>query len=315
MAKPHINLPPQGLATTPDERRPDGTPPRQVLLDVRTVTMDSGALDSLGVQWSRPTGGPSASVRTGYATDETFTGALLTALDRLQANHQATVSSQQIIVQERYQSQIKALRDQWSAGVQPHKTETGTVVKVRPHVANDNTIRLELTIDATRPLPTPPGSDLPMQSSQTCQSTVTIKDGGTAAIGGLSMPGTQGQPGQETVIFVTTRLIPDRKETPVGTPQAAGPDARVAPPVSPTPEQTHHDKRQVLLDARVIAIERSDLPNLAVPWSWPLLGSSVFSKTMAQADGRTDNVPNRESTKSLLMVLTALEKKDRAFTS
>ena len=127
----------------PDERRPDGTPPRQVLLDVRTVTMDSGALESLGVQWSRPTGGPSASVRTGSATDETFTGALLTALDRLQADHQATVSSQQIIVQERYQSQIKALRDQWSAGAQPHKTETGTVVKVRPHVANDNTIRLD----------------------------------------------------------------------------------------------------------------------------------------------------------------------------
>ena len=279
MVKPRINLPPQGLALAPDERRPDGTPPRQVLLDVRTVTMDSGAVDSLGGPWSRPTGGPSTSVRTGSAMDETFTDALLTALDRLQADHQATVSSQQIIVQERYQSQIRTLRDQWSAGTQPHKTETGTVLKVKPRVSSDNTIRLDLTIDTTRQLPTPPGSDLPMQSAQTCQFTVTIKDGGTAAIGGLSMPGAQGRPGQETVIFVTTHLLQDRNTASVGAPQAAGPDARVAPPVSPTPEQTASMRREYVnsdpmvseLSKSIVAMERDLITQQALVKEHPRL--------------------------------------------
>lgn len=279
MVKPRINLPPQGLANASDERRPDGTLPRQMLLDVRTVTMDSGALESLGVQWSHPTGGQSANARTGYAADRAFTDALLTALDRLQANHQAIISNQQILARELHPSQIKTLREEWSTNAQPHKTETGMVLTVRPHVANDNTILLDLTIDSTRQLPTPPGSDLPMQSSQTCQSTITIKDGGTAAIGGLLVPGAQGRPGQETVIFVTTHLLPDRKETPVGTPQAAGPDTRVAPPASPTPEQTASRRREYVnsdpmvneLSKSIVAMERDLITQQALVKEHPRL--------------------------------------------
>ena len=273
MVKPHINLPPQGLALRPTSADRTARPRAKCCwMSARspwtavpwTVLVSSGAAPPA----DRPPASEPAMPRTRPSPS-----ALLTALDRLQADHQATVSSQQIIVQERYQSQIRALRDQWSAGAQPHKTETGTVVKVRPHVANDNTIRLELTIDATRQLPTPPGSDLPMQSSQTCQTTVAIKDGGTAAIGGLSVPGAQGRPGQETVIFVTTHLIPDRKETPVGTPQAAGPDARVAPPASQTPEQTASMRREYVnsdpmvneLSKSIVAMERDLIAQQAPP--------------------------------------------------
>ena len=93
------------------------------------------------------------------------------------------------------------------------------------------------------------------------------------------MTGGQGRPGQETVIFVTTRLLPDRKETPVGTPQAAGPDTRVTPPVSLTPEQTASMRREYVnsdpmvneLSKSIVAIERDLITQQALVKEHPRL--------------------------------------------
>ena len=272
MVKPHINLPSQGLANVAEDRRPDGTPPRQVLLDVRTVTANRQASSDLGIEWQQTTTKAGVfpdrgGTRTGSAPDLSFTDSLLAVLDLLQKNGQAQISSQQILTQERHQSQIKALKEEWSTRAEPRKTETGTIITVRPHVASNNSaILLNLTIHTTRRLPTPPGSDLPMRSSSECQTTITLQDGSTAAVGGLSNNGTGATDpaGQETVIFVTPHLVQDGNDTPVRAAQAAAPDVHVAPPTRLTPEQISDPRREYVnsdpqvsgLSKRIVTVER-----------------------------------------------------------
>jgi beta-lactamase regulating signal transducer with metallopeptidase domain len=174
MARPLILPPAQGRGGVAGDREPASARSRQVLLDVRTITLERDALSNLSVEWGSPTTragvfpGPSAggaqspgsagwpwSVRLGYAPDRIFTESLLAALDQLQKNHQATVSSQQILAQDGHQAQVKALTEEWSivttpspqSQAGPRKTETGTIVAVRPHIGDTNDIILEMAVD------------------------------------------------------------------------------------------------------------------------------------------------------------------------
>ncbi len=150
MVRPRINLPPEELKQAADERR------------ARWKAAAAGAAGSphghgrardafrSGHRWRQPStkagvspdpcppNGPDhPRLRADWSAppDLPSPDSLLAALDLLQKNGQATISSQQILTQEHHQSQIKALKEEWSTRTEPHKIETGTVVTVRPHVA------------------------------------------------------------------------------------------------------------------------------------------------------------------------------------
>ena len=83
-------------------------------------------------------------------------------------------------------------------------------------------------------------------------------------------------------------------------------------------------KRQVLLDARVVVMERGDLLNLGVEWSWPTIQAGLFTATASPTrDGtRTCSgwpygvqigyAPDRTFTDSLMMALNLLQENSQA---
>jgi len=255
MVKPVIFQPASGYAGPAGSRESTATHPQQVLLDVRTVAMERAGLLNLGVEWSWPmvkTGAfppPSADsatspsrssnwpygVRIGYTPDQTFTNSLLMALDLLQENGQAHVSGQQILAQDGRRSQIKALTEEWYTVTAPatkespqshtetHKTETGTVVAITPRLGDNGTITLEMAIEASTSLPHK-GSNLPLVTRRTAKNAVTIRDGGTVAVAGMTenRAGSNDKPARETATFVTVHLIPDVNEAAPPTPPPAG---------------------------------------------------------------------------------------------
>ncbi len=243
MVKPHINLPPQGTARAAAEQEP-GDARRQVLLNVRTVTVERSDLLNLGVEWSwpkiqagvfsGPAGNPPGSgansdwpngVQMGYTPDQTFTDSLLSALDRLQENGQAEISGQQILAQDGRRSEIKALMEKWytvtaPAAKQPspsptksYKTEAGTVVTITPYVGDNGDITLQTAVEVSTYAPYK-GGDLPLVTRRTAKNAVTIRDGGTVALAGLTENriGSNDKSTREIAIFVTAHLVSDNDE-------------------------------------------------------------------------------------------------------
>jgi type II secretory pathway component GspD/PulD (secretin)/beta-lactamase regulating signal transducer with metallopeptidase domain len=416
MVKPRINLPPQGLPSTANNQKAADTHPRQVLLEAHTVTMARDTLQNLGIQWNWPTTkagaspGPAAGglltgrsgpVMVGYLPDQTFTDSLLAALEQLQKNRQVTISSQQIMAQEGRPSRLKAIAEEWftvtvpAAGpsgqphTEAHKTDSGTVLAITPQITDDNDIVVEMALEVSERVKTASG-DLPILTRRTAKNTITLKNGGTVAVTGLSVNETAGGPGQETAIFVTAHVVQDENETPRPAPQEPGPNVRVVPPASLTPEQIaqmrreyvnsdpmvtefskrivamerdlvtqqalvkenrpkleqeqaaidnlkkkieakrqelekqfdnnltqqiRHGKRQVLLEARVVAIEPGELPKLEVAWAWPPVRSLLFSSgTTPEARPPVGHVPDGASTTALMMALNRLCEDGRADT-
>ncbi len=246
----YIMIRPVFLQPAPGYAGPTGTPkpaqanPRQILLDVRTVTMERGALLNVGVEWSWPTakagvfsdpsgsrpspgaGGWPYGVQIGYTPDRQFTDSLLAALDLLQENGQAHVSGQQILAQDGRQSRIRALTEEWYTVTAPatkqspqshteaHKTETGTEVTITPHVGDNGEITVETAIEVSTSMPRARGSDLPLLTRRTAKNAVTIRDGGTVAVAGMveNRAGSNDKSVYETAVFVTAHLIPDVNE-------------------------------------------------------------------------------------------------------
>ncbi|MCL5279789.1 MAG: M48 family metalloprotease [Planctomycetes bacterium] len=253
MVKPTILQPAPGYAGPAGAPKPAKANPRQVLLDIRTVTMERGGLLHLGVQWGWPTvkagvfSGDSTrtnaaasptwpyGVQIGYTPDQTFTDSLLMALNLLQENGQAQMSGQQILAQDGRKCQIKALTEEWytvtaqatkpssQSPTETHKMESGMVVTMTPRIGNNGDITLESAFEVSTSLPRK-GSDLPLVTRRTAKNAVTIKDGGTVAVAGMTenSTGPNDKSAHETAIFVTAHLIPDANEP--------------APPASPSAE-------------------------------------------------------------------------------
>jgi len=81
--------------------------------------------------------------------------------------------------------------------------------------------------------------------------------------------------------------------------------------------------RHVILDARVVAMERGDLLNLGFQWDWPSISAGTFSDSEHHGGGATERVnwpwgiqigytPGQEFTNSLLLTLNLLEENDEA---
>jgi len=190
---------------------------RQVLLDARVVVMERGDLLNLGVEWGWPTiraglfrdgagtsdspplGGWPWGVQIGYTPDRTFTDSLMMALNLLQENSQADIiANPKVIAQDGRRAEMRVIQEEWFMMTSPsvndsfysraelQKIESGTVLTITPRIGDNNDIMLEMAVEVSDSNPKGRGSDLPIVTRRTAKNAVTVKDGGTVAVGGLT---------------------------------------------------------------------------------------------------------------------------------
>ena len=193
-----------------DRRKP------QVLLDARVVSMEKGSLLNLGAGWNWPTiqGGVSSSagptnstgtaasgwpygVQIGYAPDQTLTNCLMMQLNLLVENKQADIiANPKVVAQDGRRAEMKVIQERWlmmtptdpnsSVGGKLSKIESGTVLTITPYVGDNNDITLQMAVEVTDSIPKARGTDLPLVTRRIAKNAVTVKDGGTVAVAGLT---------------------------------------------------------------------------------------------------------------------------------
>jgi len=122
---------------------------------------------------------------------------------------------------------------------------SGTKLTITPYIGDNNDIVLEVAVELSDSIPKGRGSDLPVVTRRITNNTVTVRDGGTVAIAGLTenrkrskqskVPGLGDLPmvgslftnndsdkgSREVAIFVTARLVPETSAfNPYGEPAA-----------------------------------------------------------------------------------------------
>jgi type II secretory pathway component GspD/PulD (secretin) len=196
--------------------------PRHVLLDARIVAMERGDLLNIGVEWGMPTlqagffgnawehgeqlddavspaGMWPWGLSVGLSFDKTFTNSLTAALNLLKQNSQADIlSSPQVMGRDGKRSRIQVITEEYfmmtsAAGqnmfytqAQLENVKSGTTLDITPLIGDNNDITLEMAVEVSDSIPRGRGSDLPVVTRRTAQNSVTIKDGGTVAVAGLT---------------------------------------------------------------------------------------------------------------------------------
>ncbi len=199
---------------------------RQVILDIQTVSVEKGSLGDGIVEWSRPqTSGPQTSgwlsgILMGYTPDRTFTDALRTRLDELYAHGVARrLAHQRLTTQEGYEARFMAVKEEWFSlapappgnaadpGPEHASIASGTIITAIPTIGDANSITLNLNIEFSESLPKGEGLDLPIVTRRTSRNVVTVRDGGTALLAGLSSMISDGV--EDVTILVTAHLAPE----------------------------------------------------------------------------------------------------------
>jgi len=246
-------------------------PLSQILLDARIVVMEKGDLLNLGVEWGWPKiqagmfssnhyggGDPTADfggegpwgIQIGYTPDAIFTNSLELTLNLLIQNGEATILSKpQVLAQDGKESKIEVTTEEYYmltspdvAGSYYTRTElqeikSGTTLTITPHLGDNNDITLLVAVEVSDSIPRGRGSDLPVVTRRKAENNVTIKDGGTVALAGLTenrtrrdlrrAPGLSSLPligslfkstnnensTREIAVFVTARLISNTGQT------------------------------------------------------------------------------------------------------
>ncbi|UCD52167.1 MAG: hypothetical protein JSW27_05920 [Phycisphaerales bacterium] len=268
--------------------------PRHVLLDARIVVMERTNLLDLGVEWGFPqisagafgtsfdtgTGGSWPwGIEIGYTPDQTFTNSLLMALNLLEENSQAEiVSNPQVLAQDGRPSEIRVMREEYYM-LQPQALNTaqfftttemvtitsGTLLNITPRIGDNNDITLELAAEVSNSIPAAAETRLPVVTRRTARNTVTVQDGGTVALAGLTenrakktdteVPGLSKLPlvgglfrnkenqgiTREVAVFVTAYLVPETGQVtyePAPQPMMAQPiyGTRPQPEFQPQPQ-------------------------------------------------------------------------------
>ena len=115
--------------------------------------------------------------------------------------------------------------------------KSGTILTITPHLGDNNDITLQVSVEVSDSIPRGRGSDLPVVTRRKAENNVTIKDGGTVALAGLTenrtrkdvrrAPGLSSLPligglfkstnnensTREIAVFVTARLISNTGQT------------------------------------------------------------------------------------------------------
>ena len=272
------------------------TRPRHVLLDARIVAMERGDLLNIGVEWGMPAGQlggftdswvrgtpatngeaiPTGSfpwaLSVGLSVDRTFTNALTAALNLLQENNKVDIlSSPQIMGRDGKRSRIQAITEEYYALTPPiaqqggffysqtqfETVKSGTTLEIAPLIGDNNDITLEIAVEVSDSIPRGRGSDLPVVTRRTAQNYVTIRDGGTVAVAGLTENRTRekqkkvpwlgdlplvgaafrnndnDKATREIAVFVTAHLVPEGSPTTshLGTPTPT-PSGRIISPAT-----------------------------------------------------------------------------------
>ena len=195
-------------------------PLSQILLDARIVVMEKGDLLNLGVDWGWPTmkvgmfssdhygrgdperefGGESPwGIQIGYTPDAIFTNSLEMTLNLLAQNGEATILTKpQVLAQDGKESKIEVTTEEYYmltapdlAGSFYSRTElkeitSGTTLTITPHLGDNNDITLQVAVEVSDSIPRGRGSELPVVTRRKAENNVTIKDGGTVALAGLT---------------------------------------------------------------------------------------------------------------------------------
>jgi hypothetical protein len=275
--------------------------PRLVLLDARVVTLERGDLLNLGVEWGFPTIRAGAfydstlknntdfgqslmtGIQIGYNPTREFTDSLMMAINLLRENSQADiVSSPQLLAEDGRQSQLKVITEEWfmmTANMNQaffftqselQKIESGTVLSITPHINDHNDITLEMAVEVSDSIPSGRGTGLPVVTRRQARNIVTVEDGGTVALAGLtesrsrskesSVPGLSKLPlvgglfknndkdkmNREVAVFVTARLVHDAQEVAMRTPTSAETRVRLPSAAAQGNGLTREDLREAL---------------------------------------------------------------------
>jgi hypothetical protein len=246
-------------------------PLSQILLDARIVVMEKGDLLNLGVEWGWPKiqagmfssdhygrgeaeadfGGEGPwSIQIGYTPDALFTNALELTLNLLAQNGEATILTKpQVLAQDGKESKIEVTTEEYYMLTAPELLNTfyartelqeiksGTMLTITPHLGDNNDITLQVAVEVSDSIPRGRGSELPVVTRRKAENNVTIKDGGTVALAGLTenrtrkdmrrVPGISAIPligslfkstnnensSREIAVFVTARLVRNTGQT------------------------------------------------------------------------------------------------------
>jgi type II secretory pathway component GspD/PulD (secretin) len=260
-----VTAPPALMARIIEDLKKIDRMPAQVLLEARIVVMERGDLLNLGVEWSWPkiragvfgsdhygAGNPDNDfggnwpwgVQMGYSPDNTFTNALEMTLNLLAENGEATIMARpQVLAEDGREAKIAVVTEENFALTGPmqqdlfftrtdfEKIQSGTTLTITPHVGDNNDVTLQMAVEVSDSQPKGRGSDLPVVTRRTASNNVTIKDGGTVALAGLSenrtrtknkrVPGLSNLPlvgdlfknsnndnaSREIAVFVTARIV------------------------------------------------------------------------------------------------------------
>jgi len=246
-------------------------PLSQILLDARVVVMEKGDLLNLGVEWGWPKiqagmfssnhygrgeeaadfGGEGPwGIQMGYTPDGLFTSSLELTLNLLAQNGEATILTKpQVLAMDGKESKIEVTTEEYYMLTSPELTssyysrtelqeiKSGTMLTITPHLGDNNDITLNISVEVSDSIPRGRGSDLPVVTRRKADNNVTIKDGGTVALAGLTenrtrkdlrrSPGLSNLPligslfkntnnessTREIAVFVTARLVTNAGQT------------------------------------------------------------------------------------------------------
>ena len=261
----------------------------QVLLKARIVAMARSDLLNLGVEWGWPTmqmglfsgnnygrgealndfGGKSPwGIQMGYTPDLTFTNALQLALNLLTVNGEATIRAEpQVMAQDGKEATMRVINEeyffltadvgnssQFFTNSQLETIESGTTLTITPHIVEGDRIVLQVSVEVSDSVPRGRDTDLPIVTRRMADNVVTVQNGGTVALAGLSQeksstthkrtPGLSNLPligslfnnsddasvTREVAVFVTAHILPQNQYG-----AAASSIPRAAPAPTPAP--------------------------------------------------------------------------------
>ncbi|UCD48681.1 MAG: M48 family metalloprotease [Phycisphaerales bacterium] len=205
--------------------------PRQVLLDVQIVEMDQANLTDLSLEWGAPqisagsfgtaeTSNWPAGVQIGYTPDRAYTAAIHAALRQLRNEGRAKLLSQpQIAALDGRQARLTIGTEEWFS-IRPQATAddpetqpelvrvaSGKILSATPRINDNDEITLEIAVEYSDTIPPDVPAELPVVTRRTSRNVVTIQDGGTVALAGLSAQNANAQ--EQIVILVTASLAPE----------------------------------------------------------------------------------------------------------
>jgi len=186
------------------------TRPRHVLLDARVVAMEHKDLLDVGVEWDFGTvnagffdndiSARGWGLQLGYTSDRVFTDSLLMALNLLQKDEKAEiVSNTQVTAQDGRLSEFGVLTEEYYMLTPPvtnnalfySQTEmvtitSGTKLSITPRIGDNGDITLYMATEVSNSIPAAAATALPVVTRRTARNVVTLKNGGTAALAGLT---------------------------------------------------------------------------------------------------------------------------------